>query len=72
MGNVTLRFKQEYREWTSGDILTWSGLVTEDEGNYYVHGYTDEYPTGIFSNYLTLPKYAVHVLDGNERIRSAS
>lgn len=61
---MILRFKMDYRFFHFGQEIEFKKpwySVSQDEGecgNYYVHGWNDEYPTGYHSNYLVIPKYA--------------
>jgi hypothetical protein len=56
-GIVTLIITNPYREYRSGSRFI-GYHISEDEFNFYVHGYNDEPTPGVFSNYLTVPKYA--------------
>lgn len=60
---TTFVCNRTWREFDFGTFLA-SRSYTEDDGNYYLHDYIDEYPAGFHSNYLTLPKHSWGIADG--------
>lgn len=59
---ILIRFTDDYRHFRFRETLDWD-CVSEDELNFYLHGWTDEWVPGFWSNYLVIPKSVAKLIE---------